>query len=156
MDFWLLSRKDNQSTPLLATNANECLGEVSPNGRFLAYVSDESGRSEVYVQPFPDLGRKFLISTGGGEPLWSPDGRELFYTEGSTMMAVTVNTDGSFAAGRPAKLFEVSFVTDRRPFDVSEDGQRFLAVLDASSPEYKEIHVAFDWFSELEALVPAR
>ena len=72
------------------------------------------------------------------------------------MMAVTVNTEGSFAAGRPTKLFEVSFVTGDRPFDVSEDGQRFLAVLDASSPEYKEIHVAFDWFSELEALVPTR
>jgi hypothetical protein len=90
--------------------------------------------------------------------LWSPDGRELFYLEGSTMMVVAVDTKGAFVAGRPTRLFDASFFVDNvgRRFDISEDGRRFLAILDASSPEYKEIHVAFDWLSELAALVPTR
>ncbi len=74
----------------------------SPNGRFLAYVSDESGRTEIYVQRYPEGGGKVPISTGGGqEPMWSRDGRELFYRSGDRMMAVPMSTDGEFRAGEP-------------------------------------------------------
>jgi serine/threonine protein kinase len=86
----------------------------SPDGHWLAYVSDESGRYEVYVQTFPNPGGKWRISNDGGtEPAWSPAGRELFYRQGSKMMVVDVMTQGSFSAGKPKMLFERPYVPAR-------------------------------------------
>ena len=91
----------------LRTPFNESVPKFSPDGRWLAYVSDESGRYEIYVQPYPGPGGKLQISTEGGtEPVWNRSGRELFYRNGDKMMAVDIATQPDFAAGKPRMLFE--------------------------------------------------
>ena len=132
----------------------------SPDGRWLAYVSDESGRYEVYVQPYPGPGGKWQISTGGGkEPLWARDGRELFYRNGEQMMAVEITTEPTFSAGTPRLLFEGTYLSGTvflAYYDVSPDGQRFLMVQaseqQASDPT--QINVVLNWFEELKQRVP--
>jgi serine/threonine protein kinase len=131
----------------------------SPDGRWLAYVSDESGRIEVYVQPYPGHGGKWQISTEGGtEPVWNPNGRELFYRSGDKMMVVEVTTQGAFSAGRPQMLFEATYQHTPGTFpnyDVAPDGQRFL-MLKASEQEQAaaQINVVQNWFEELKQRVP--
>ena len=89
-DLWVLP-VGGEPRALVATRFNERGGAVAPDGRWLAFVSDESGRDEVYVQPFPDPGAKLPVSTGGGvQPVWARDGRELYYREGEWLMAVAV------------------------------------------------------------------
>ena len=144
---------------LLASSSYEMLADLSPDGRWLAYVSDESGRFEVYACSYPDLAKKRQISVDGGtEPVWSADGRELFFREenGRTMWAVPVTTTSEFVAGRPVLLFEGDFAPSPwfgRNFDVSRDGQSFIMVEqilpDGIDPE---LTVAVNWFTELEKL----
>ena len=94
-----------KAQPFLRTPFVESVPRFSPSGRWLAYVSDESGRPEIYVQPYPGPGGKWQISTEGGtEPVWNPNGRELFYRSGDKMMAVDIATQPSFAAGKPRVL----------------------------------------------------
>ncbi len=126
---------------------------ISPDGRWLAYVSDESRRPEVYVQQFPGGGGKKQISTeGGGVPQWASNGRELFYTNGNKMMAVEIKTGPTFAAGKPWPLFEKQFES---VYDVSLDARRFL-MIQAVEPERPatQINVVLNWFEELRRLVP--
>ena len=93
---------DRKAQPFLRTPFNESAPRFSPDGRWLAYISDESGRYEIYVQPYPGPGGKWQISTEGGtEPVWNPNGRELFYRSGDKMMAVDIATQPRFAAGKP-------------------------------------------------------
>ena len=93
---------------------NESAPQFSPDGHWLAYVSDESGRYETYVQPYPGPGGKRQISTDGGtEPVWNRNGRELFYRSGNKMMAVDITTQPGFAAGKPRMLFEGPYAADR-------------------------------------------
>ena len=139
----------------------------SPDGRWLAYVSDETGQDEVYVQPYPGLDRRWLVSKGGGaEPMWSRTGTELFYRTGlmaSVMMAVPVSTEASFEAGEPEELFAAAPGTylfegiGAHPiYDVSPDGQRFLMVK-LTVPDIvilDKVDVTLNWFGELERLVP--
>ena len=129
-------------SPLLQTPFAETHGQISPDGKWLAYYSNETGRSEVYVQPFPSGAGKWQISTNGGVfPRWRHDGRELFYTTqqtGGKMIAVDVRSSGStFEAGTPKELFDSPYVnlshTGTVPgaggyhtYAVSADGQRFL------------------------------
>jgi hypothetical protein len=105
----------------------------SPDGKWLAYSSDETGRSEVYVRPFPTLDAKWSISSEGGtNPVWSPDGRELFYRSGPRMMVADVATTPTFAARPPRVLFEGPFFVDfigDIDFDVAPDGQHFVMML---------------------------
>src|SRR5439155_27307752 len=111
-DIWVVS-PGNDPTPVLLTPFDEPSPRFSPDGKWLAYVSDESGRDDVYVQPFPGPGPKWLVSTDGGiDPVWSRDGRELFYRKDDEMMAVSVAPKGEFAAGRPQRLFEIRFDAD--------------------------------------------
>jgi Tol biopolymer transport system component len=112
--------------PFLADSRSRKSAPVfSPDGHWVAYVSNESGRSEVYVAPFPGPGGRFIISTeGGSEPRWSRDGRELFYRNGNKMMAVDVQSGSTFRAGTPRLLFEGDYVS----YDVSPDGRRFLMI----------------------------
>jgi hypothetical protein len=132
----------------------------SPDGRWLAFVSDETGRDEVYVQPYPGPGRKRLISSAGGrEPLWSPTGEELFYRDGLAMMAVRVRTDPDFSAENPKKLFEGAYgsepISAHAAYDVARDGQRFLMVKDLGRYERAEkLQLVLNWFDELTRLVP--
>src|SRR5262249_17289502 len=105
-DIWLLSR-EGKASPFLQTRFTEGSGILSPHGHWLAYVSNESGRYEVYVQPFSGLGGKWQVSTEGGtEPVWARNGRELFYRSGRKMMAVDIATGPAFAADNPKMLFE--------------------------------------------------
>ena len=106
-DIWVLRLSDRKAQPFLRTPFNEAAPRFSPDGRWLAYISDESGRYEIYVQPYPGPGGKWQISTEGGtEPVWNPNGRELFYRSGDKMMAVDIATQPGFAAGKPRMLFE--------------------------------------------------
>jgi serine/threonine-protein kinase len=131
----------------------------SPDGRFIAYVSNESGSDEIYVQPFPGPGEIVPVSAGGGRaPVWSHDGRELYYRNGSAMMTVSVTTEGGFRAGRPRQLFEGRYGVEpggQHDYDVSPDGQRFLMVGLDDEAEPSEIRVVLSWFEEVERLAPA-
>jgi serine/threonine-protein kinase len=151
--------------PLLAAAYHERNAELSPDGRFMAYQSDESGRFEVYVRPFPnvDADRVQISNAGGAYPLWSRDGRELFYLEGNTpqdrrLMAVAVEpTDGRFAFRERRGVLEWPYVqAEGRGYDVALDGQRFLAIKegtgDAANPI--EIVIVQNWTEELQRLVP--
>jgi len=159
-DIWVLRMSDRKAQPFLRTPFNESAPEFSPDGRWLAYVSNESGRDEVYVQPYPGPGGKWQISTEGGtEPVWNRNLRELFYRCGDKMMAVDIATQPSFAAGKPRMLFQGQYVPTAGTFpfyDVSPDGQRFLML---KRPEQAggapmQINVVLNWFEELKRLAP--
>jgi len=158
-DLWTLSpggvSQQRTASPLRVTTFNERHAEVSPGPergpRWLAYSSEESGRSEIYVQSYPGGANRMPVSTGGGFlPRWSPDGRELFYITGDAVASVTIRSDGSF--GAPRMLFDrANFLFDtRKPsnYDVSPDGKRFLMVrLDPSSVP-RQLNVILNWSDE--------
>jgi serine/threonine-protein kinase len=155
-------------TPLLAGPASEHSPTVSPDGRWLAYSSDESGDYEIYVRPFPDVdaGRS-LVSTGGGiHPQWSRDGTELFYLvprdSDVAMLAVPVEPGETFRPGAPTELFAGPYfyaATVAAPdvYDVSANG-RFLMIKEREAPDgvetQPEIVIVENWFEELKRLVP--
>jgi Tol biopolymer transport system component len=149
-----------KAQPFLRTPFNESLPRFSPDGRWLAYMSDESGRNEIYVQPYPGPGGKWQISTEGGtEPVWNPNGRELFYRSGGKMMAVDIATQPGFATGKPRMLFEGGYEPAPVPnfnYDVSHDGQRFLMIKSTEATEAAptQINVVLNWFEELKQKVP--
>ena len=122
--------KGKKPQPWLATPFNEAYATFSPDGRWLAYVSDESGRNEVYIRSFPESGTRIQISTEGGTgPLWSRDGKELFYSFGRQMMDVNISYSPEFTASIPRKLFDGPFVWERAGnYDISPDGQRFVMI----------------------------
>jgi Tol biopolymer transport system component/predicted Ser/Thr protein kinase len=158
-DIWVLRMGDRKAQPFLLTPFNESVPQFSPDGRWLAYISDESGRFDIYVQPYPGPGGKWQISTEGGmEPVWNHNGRELFYRSGDKMMAVEIATQPSFAAGKPRMLFEGPYLPTPATFpnyDVSPDGQRFLMlkpIEQAMGPT--QINVVLNWFEELKRRVP--
>ena len=159
-DIWMLRISDRKPQPFLRTTFNEADPRFSPDGHWIAYMSDESGRYEIYVQPYPGPGGKWQVSTEGGtEPAWNPNGRELFYRSGDKMMAVDITTQPSFSAGKPRMLFEGPYqptpVTTPN-FDVSPDGQRFLMLKPSGSAEAAptQINVVLNWFEELKRRVP--
>ena len=132
-DIWQLPMSgDRKPLPLLNTKFNELLPVLSPDGQFLAYVSNESGRAEVYVQSFPGPGGKWQLSTSGGtEPHWRADGRELYYrAPDQKVMAVEIRTAGGLAAGVPQPLFAARFVSGlmRSRYLPAADGRRFLVL----------------------------
>ena len=136
------------------------LPAFSPDGRWLAYVSNETGREEVYVQPFPGPGGKWQISTDGGSfPVWARNGRELFYRSGEKLMSVTVTTQPVFRAGTPRVLFEARFAgttADASSYDVARDGQRILAVRPGENEtEPTQLHVVLEWFEDVKRRVPS-
>ena len=146
--------------PLLETPFNEHSPMFSPDGRWVAYVSDETGREEVYLRAHPGEGGKYPISTeGGAEPVWAPSGDELFYRNGDQMIAVTVVTEPDLVLGTPQVLFEGNFAVTYRPdtprnYDVSRDGQRFLMVQSVGESTRSEINVVLNWVEEPKRLVP--
>jgi serine/threonine-protein kinase len=160
IDIWLLRMNDRKAQPLLRTQFNESSPRFSPDGHWLAYVTDESGRYEIYVQAFPGPGGKWQISTEGGtEPVWNPSGRELFYRSGDKMMAADIATQPSFAAGKPRMLFAGQYVptpVTYPNYDVSPDGQRFLMLKPAEQAQAAptQINVVLNWFEELKRRVP--
>ena len=152
--YWVLIRRRPSAigwAPL--PNVWRCalrFGRLSPDEQWLAYVSDESGRDEIYVRPFPALDRRVIVSTNGGdEPVWSHDGRELFYLEDTRMMAVTIETAPGFEPGLPKILFEHDWM-QRASFDVAADG-RFVMIRDETPPA-TSIEVVLNWTQQLEAV----
>jgi hypothetical protein len=147
-------------SPWLATISDEHSPTISPDGRFIAYVSDETGQAEVYVQPFPGPGAKKLISNQGGrEPKWSTDGNELFFRQENQMMVVAVSTEPAFTAGKPRQLFEGSYarlIAGGHSYDVTPDGQRFLMIQREDDRSPPQLCVVVNWFEELKRLVPTQ
>jgi len=141
---------------LIRPTIGEC-GLLSPNGRWVAYVSSESGRAEVYVDSYPSLAEKLAVSTGGGHrPQWSRDGRELFYRQGDALMAVSVDTRASFRVGKPRRLFAGAYRGESQEpaFDVSPDSQRFLMIKSDEAATLRQINAVLNWFEELKQKVP--
>jgi eukaryotic-like serine/threonine-protein kinase len=161
-DIWTVRVDEkSQPRPFLQTRFAEGSPTFSPDGRWLAYVSDESGRSEVYVQPFPGPGARIAISTGGGsEPVWPRRGHELFYRNGDSMMAVEVTTGPTFTAGKPRRLFDGRYARSTAlwpNYDVTADGQRFLMVKGVEEFTFPtQINVVLNWDRELKRLVPTQ
>jgi Tol biopolymer transport system component len=156
-DLWALSPRGS-ATPISIrrTPFDEFEPTFSPDGRFLAYVSNDSGTYEVYVQTDSEPYRRWQISTRGGfEPVWAKDGHELFYIVNNKMMAVSANLEGGFHSGRPQALFEVRYepgLDGFPPYDVSTDGKRFLFVKPSiGEPAANEIGVTVGWAAELRS-----
>jgi Tol biopolymer transport system component/predicted Ser/Thr protein kinase len=162
-DLWVLPEPTGagggrKPEPYLLTEANESQGHFSPDGRWVAYVSDETGRPEIYVQPFPapaGAGGKWKISREGGiQPLWRRDGKELFYfSQDRKIMAVDVATSPNFKAGVPMPLFvaPVRFAsTDQHRYAVSADGKQFLFNTDETVTNSLPITVVLNWTAALD------
>jgi serine/threonine-protein kinase len=162
-DIAVVSREEkNRVMPLFATMFGERNGEVSPDGRWLAYESDESGREEIYVRPFRDLqGGRWQVSTSGGtRPLWARNGRELFYlVPPGRVMSVAIQRGEGFAAGNPQVIFDGPYLAPNssRTYDVSPNGERFLMLKAASSDKTSaqpSMIIVQNWTEELKRRVP--
>jgi len=159
-DIWVLTRGEKvERHPWLRTPFNERAARLSPDGHWLAYVSNESGRDEVYVQPFPGPGGKWQISvSGGAEPIWSHAGSEIFYRSGDKMMAVRLASGRGFSAETPHVLFEGRFVPTRRgeaAYDVSPDDRRFVMVQrDDVHSVATRLNVVLNFSEELKRRAP--
>ena len=153
---------DHTPKLLLQEEYNESYPQISPIGRWLAYTSDESGQNEVYIRPFPDLdsgGLKKVSTSGGYEPLWSPDGQELFYLSPSDeIMAVSVETNPILKLGTPQHLLDIGMNLGG---DIDPEGKRFLAIKkvetkedDSAQSRPRKIIIVTNWFEELKDRVP--
>jgi Tol biopolymer transport system component len=150
-DLWLLPLEgDQKPVPYLRGPSNEWSARLSPDGRWLAYASNETGPFEIYVQSFPRPGRKVRVSLDGGDyPLWSKEGKELLYSRGQTVMSVPVEAGEEFRPGSPHPLFTLPGVTTG--LDVVADGDRFL-VSTATETHPQDIRIILNW----EALLRGR
>jgi len=160
-DIGVLNRRLNpDAQPFIHTSATEWGAKLSPDGRWMAYISNESGQWEVYIQPFPGPGNRRQISSGGGtEIVWARSGRELFYRSGQRMMAVPFTASPTFSIGNPELLFEGPYLVGSpgaHNYDVAPDGQRFL-MIEASEPKGSlQIHILTNWFDDVKARVPTK
>ena len=157
-----------KAAPLIQTKFTKRNADVSPDGRWVAYESNDSGQFQIYVQPFPNVstGRWQISTTGGTKPLWAHSGRELFYVDGSgALMTVPIQTAASFSAGNPTKLLDAKYfygVQQSRSYDVSRDGQRFVMIKDPPADTQKATDtpagmiVVLNWVEELKARLPAK
>ena len=168
-DIWMTGIGEDETQPrrLIAGPANEYGAQVSPDGRWLAYQSNESGQFEVYVRPFPDVatGRWQISTAGGTRPRWNRDGSELFYyveqtPQSGALMAVSIAPEPGFQPSAPRMLFEGDYLAPNaapETYDVSLDGQRFVMIKAAdaeSETRETQIVVVENWLEELERLAP--
>jgi Tol biopolymer transport system component len=170
VDIGVMSMEgDRKYRTLLGEKYTEGQPQISPDGRWMAYISDDSGQIQVYVRPFPqvDSGRWQISQSGGDSPLWSRDGRELFYRSGDAVMGVSVKTGPAPIFSLPKNLFKGTYVSlpvssDPHPWDISPDG-RFLmmkppasaaAPSEAAGP--RKINIVLNWFEELKQRVPVK
>jgi Tol biopolymer transport system component len=168
----MLSLEGNRAPKLLLQERySEDNSHISSDGRWLAYVSNESGTNEVYVRPFPDIDKgKWPVSTDSGDsPLWSPEGRQLFYRSGDSFMSVEIDTESAFSLGKPTVLFKGIYASypgmnQYALWDIHPDGKRFLMmkptastgeVPAAAAPQLK-INVVLNWLEELKGRVPVK
>ena len=154
-DVWTYSFRDKKAAPLIEIPSSaQHSSRFSPDGRWIAYVSDETGRLELYVQPFPTTGAKFQITkNGGGHPLWSPDGRQLYFDNAGRMFSVAVRTQPTFFTEDPVPLPIQGFVqgtgNNRRQYDLMPDGKQFIMMF----PPNQEIRTVPEWFGDLKQRV---
>ena len=148
-----LNQKD-QPIPLFESNSAAYFGNISSNGKFIAYTTTETGRFEVFISTYPDLTGKWQVSTEGGRiPRWSRDGKELFYfTYQNKMVSVAIQTQPVFSLGNPKELFEMYLPNiGTANHDISPDGQRFLMIRDANSnSNTRAFNVILNWREELQ------
>lgn len=156
LNIWILAI-GGEATPFLVTPASENAAVFSPNGRFIAYLSNESGQDEIYVRPFPQAEGKWKVSANGGTaPVWARDGTELFYRAGENVMAARVRTGADFDFDRPVLVASGNYMVDGSGhplYDVMPDGS-FVLVERNPEAALTEIHVVLNWFEELNRLVP--
>jgi len=161
-DIWIVPLQGGEPKPLLQSWATERSGEISPNGKWLAYESTENGQANIIVRPFPHVedGRWSVSNAGGSQPLWSRDGKELFYLDLDHFLnSVPIEGGASFTTGPQTKLFSRTYVAEiptyaGRQYDISSDGKRFLVMKDVASPTHQEpttIVIVQNWFEELRA-----
>jgi eukaryotic-like serine/threonine-protein kinase len=159
-DIYVMSlATDSQPHAVVKTPGYDGGAQFSPDGRWMAYVTNESGQFEVYVRPYPEPDRKIQVSTNGGtHPKWNANGKELFYRSGNKMMAVDVSLSRDLTLSQPRVLFEQRYVFGSAQtipnYDVSADGQRFLMVKDDSASG--RLNIVLNWFDELKRLAPSR
>jgi Tol biopolymer transport system component len=158
--------EDGQVVPFLTSGADEKFPEFSPDGHWLAYVSNESGREEIYITSFPGREQTLTVSRDGGQaPAWSRDGSRLFYysrpLDGKrSMMAVTVRQDTELSLGMPTSLFQLPegvVAIGTRTYELHPDGRRFVVGRWAKTdppPPITRVHLVHNWFAELERLAP--
>jgi serine/threonine protein kinase len=172
-DIGMMSMEgDHAIKPLLQGKYNEIFPKISPDGRWMAYSSNESGKYQVYVRPFPDVesGGRWQISTNGGDsPLWSPDGDELFYRQGDSFMSVPVETEPTFNPGNPKLLFKGTYLSmetlalEGTIWNIHPNGKKFLMLKPPGSrgaasaaPSPRKIVIVTNWFEELKKKVPTK
>ena len=156
-DIWVLSLGGEwEPREFIATQFIEHNPMFSPDGRWIAFMSYRSGQAEIYVKPYPGPSGIVQISTDGGKwPLWSHNGRELFYRRGDKMMAVSIRTEPTFEAGKPRLLFEGTYFQHQYSYDYDVDSEgRFLMVKEEEEQAPGQINVVENWFEELKRLVP--
>ena len=158
--LWILDlSSDAPPEPLLTSPHNVGWGVFSPDGRWLAYVSDESGDDQVWVRPFAGSGPAEQVSQGGGiEPVWSPGGEELFYRRGNELLAVAIETEPRLRPGATRAMFRGRYdlsPTGHQHYDVHPDGRRFALIDLGEDADPDELHLVFGWDEELRRQAPA-
>ena len=150
---------DTVLVPLVVGKSNSSQVALSPDGRWLAYGSQASGKTEVYVTPFPSAASTHIVSRdGGSEPRWAHSGRELFYRSGSQLMAVDVAPGTTFVAGTPRPLFSLAGyrgARNRQQYDVAPGDRRFLMIREPADAGPGTVVYVEHWFAELQAKVRA-
>jgi hypothetical protein len=156
-EVWFFNWNDRTPKPLLQPKWTILNAQLSPDTRWIAYASNETGTMEVYVSPFPSVTSKWQVSNSGGqEPKWRQDGKELFYlASDGKMMSVGVTITASFEAGTPVALFQTHrrqpiSAQDVFSYDVSADGQRFLVATKVDEPTAAPLSVTLNWASAME------
>ena len=153
--LWVLSLSDNQAKPLLQSTAfDQFQGQISPDGHYVAYISNELGKWDIYVQPFALTGEKWRISSNGGlMPLWRNDGKELFYiTNEGGLMSVEITTSPKFGGGVPRQLFQANMKSINQGwcYGVTADGQRFLVNTFVQNPNAAAMTIVLNWTADLK------
>ena len=154
-DLWYLERKDDgngyEEIPFLEGSANKQTPQLSPDGRHVAYVSDQSGQYEVWICSFPSgEGQRRVSFNGGVQPRWRGDGKELFYVQGQTLMAQSVSTSPSLTIDVPKGLFVIGASSPSQTnfsYDVSADGERFV-LAEQVEEESTTVRVVQNWYEE--------
>jgi serine/threonine protein kinase len=160
-DIWVFHADDQRIEQVTKTPNNILWPTLSPDGRWIAYSSNESGRYEIYVQSFPAPGTRYMLSTeGGSEPVWAPKAQQLYFRNGNKMMVVDFRPEVNNVLAKPRELFEGQYDFDSpiRSYDIYPDGNRFLMrqLSDQPPQPVRQIQIVQNWFEELKRLVPAR
>ena len=170
MDISALSMKGDQEKRLLLNDKYwESQTKIAPNGQWMAYVSDDEGQGNVYVRPYPEIakGKRQISMSGGHSPIWSPEGKQLFYRHGDEVISVPVGTGPDFSYGNPKILFRGMYLSvgygiyEITPWDISPDGNRFLMIKppqatdgESAAETPRKINIVLNWFEELKERVP--